>query len=88
MALEFEPAGRNKETAVANFTGQPTFRGRRPMPAGDVTDEDGFVAVKPVPHESIRVRPAAETAAEGRAAGVDEIIAWRDAALEAGHEKH
>ena len=88
MVLELKPAGRNKGTAVADFMGEPPFEGRRPIFAGDdVTDEDGFVAVNRMGGESIRVGPAARSAAGHHAAGVDEIIAWLDAAWEAGHDE-
>lgn len=77
MVLEVKPAGSNKGVAISKLMEDPAFAGRRPVFAGDdVTDEDGFRAVNALGGISIRVGPAQATAANYRAADVEEFVSW------------
>jgi trehalose 6-phosphate phosphatase len=47
MAFEIRPRGADKGSAIRRFLSMPPFQGRTPVFVGDdVTDEDGFAAVR------------------------------------------
>jgi trehalose 6-phosphate phosphatase len=82
MVFELKPAGQDKGTAVVEFMDEQPFAGRVPVFVGDdVTDEDGFAAVNELGGESLRVGPAADSAARYRIAGVEDLLSWLEHTL-------
>ncbi|HLY96475.1 MAG: trehalose-phosphatase [Sideroxydans sp.] len=60
---EVKPAGIDKGTAVAEYLGEPPFKGRRPVFIGDdLNDERGFAEVNRLDGVSIRVGKGASCA--------------------------
>ena len=77
MVVEFRPRGPHKGDVVGAFMTAPPFKGRIPVFIGDdVTDEDGFAPVNRLSRHSIRVGPAAISAATWRIDGVAELKDW------------
>lgn len=73
MVIELRPAGRDKGTAIAEFMGEPPFRGRTPVFLGDdVTDEFGFGVVNGLGGVTVKVG-AGPSEARLRLAGVDAV---------------
>ena len=80
MVFEFKPPGFDKGRAIADFMQQPTFRGRRPIFAGDdVTDEAGFAVINDLKGIAVKIgvdeRP---TAAAYGLPDVEATLAWLD----------
>lgn len=76
MVLELKPRHSNKGTAIDAFLGEPPFRGRTPVFAGDdVTDEDGFETVNARGGISIKIGDGA-TAARFRLPDVTALHTW------------
>lgn len=74
--IEARPRGTNKGDALAAFSAQESFAGRRPVFVGDdATDEDGFRAAEQLGGYGVKVGPG-KTAAQYRMAGVGEVHAW------------
>jgi trehalose 6-phosphate phosphatase len=81
MVEELRTPGPTKGDSVQAFLDQEPFRGRLPVFIGDdATDEHGFEAVEAAGGYGVLVGPARETHARFRLAGVDEVLAWLEAA--------
>lgn len=77
MIVEFRPDSAHKGTVISDFMELAPFAGRTPVFLGDdVTDEDGFVAVKARQGIAIRVGDGAETEADWRLETVSDSHAW------------
>ena len=75
--LEIKPAGANKAHAIERFMAVPPFSGRRPVFIGDdVTDEDGFAAVRRIGGVAVAVGRRALTSAEFALADVTAVQEW------------
>lgn len=86
MVSGLKPAGRNQGTAVMDFMAEPSCAGRRPIFVDDdVTDENGFRALKETGGHSVRVGPVENSAARFQADGGEQFISWLDAAWETKH---
>ncbi|HVI31998.1 trehalose-phosphatase [Phenylobacterium sp.] len=82
MVEELRTPGPTKGDSVRDFLDQPPFAGARPIFIGDdATDEHGFEAVAGAGGLGILVGPPRETAARFRLAGVEQVLAWLEAAL-------
>jgi trehalose 6-phosphate phosphatase len=82
MVEELRTPGPTKGDSVDVFLTRAPFAGVRPVFVGDdVTDEDGFAAVRAVGGAGVLVGPGRPTAARFRIAGVEEALAWLEAAL-------
>jgi trehalose 6-phosphate phosphatase len=76
MVVEMRLHTATKGTAINDFLQEEPFKGRLPFFAGDdVTDEDAFTAVNALGGITVKVGPG-ETAAQARAASVDEFLTW------------
>lgn len=86
MVAELKLTDRDKGSAVADFMEEPPFRGRQAVFAGDdVTDEDGFKAVRSLGGIAIKVGDG-ETVANTRVADIDAFHDWLgDIVKNAGH---
>jgi trehalose 6-phosphate phosphatase len=81
MVIEFHARDADKGRAIEAFMAEPPFRGRRPVFAGDdVTDEDGFRAVRRLGGIAIRIGDLGASAAEWRLPSVTALRAWLQAA--------
>ncbi|HEY2481075.1 MAG TPA: trehalose-phosphatase [Caulobacteraceae bacterium] len=84
MVVEVRAPGPDKGGAVGAFMSEPPFAGRVPVFLGDdLTDENGFRAVRRLGGYGVVVGTRRPTAATYALAGVDEARAWLTAALEA-----
>lgn len=82
MVEELRTPGPTKGDSVASFLGLQPFAGARPVFLGDdATDEHGFEAVQARGGMGVLVGPPRATAARFRIAGVEEALAWLEAAL-------
>lgn len=82
MVEELRTPGPTKGDSVASFMAQAPFIGARPIFIGDdATDEHGFEAVEQAGGLGILVGPTRPTEARCRLHGVDETLAWLEAAL-------
>jgi len=82
MVEELRTPGPTKGDSVAEFLRCPPFAGARPVFVGDdVTDEHGFEAVRDLGGMGVLIGPGRPTAARFRLLGVDEALAWLEAAL-------
>ncbi|CAN7494508.1 trehalose-phosphatase [Phenylobacterium sp. LjRoot219] len=82
MVEELRTPGPNKGDSVAEFLELPPFAGARPVFLGDdATDEHGFEAVQAHGGVGILIGPGRPTAARRRLLGVEEALAWLEAAL-------
>jgi len=69
--------GRDKGTAVEQFMNTALFKGRRPVFLGDdVTDEDGFRAVRAAGGLAVAVGPRATQQADYHLATPTEVRDW------------
>lgn len=85
--IEVREAGHHKGTAVATLMKSASFAGRTPVFLGDdVTDEDGFMAVRDLGGIAIAVGPRATGHADFHMSGPTRVRAWL-AALPAQLEK-
>jgi len=83
--VELRAPGPDKGAAIATFMAEPPFAGHLPVFLGDdLTDEDGFRAVALLGGYGVVVGPRRPTAAIYALAGVGEVRAWLNAALEGG----
>jgi trehalose 6-phosphate phosphatase len=58
FVVEIKPSGKDKGNAIAEFTAEPPFTGRRPVFIGDdLTDEPGFKVVNWAGGHSVKVGP-------------------------------
>jgi trehalose 6-phosphate phosphatase len=56
FVMELKPSGRDKGSAISDFTGEAPFAGRRPVFIGDdLTDEPGFEVVNRCGGHSVKV---------------------------------
>ena len=79
--IDLKLTGFSKGTAIAAFMTEAPFAGRIPLFAGDdVTDEDGFRAVRDLGGHAVKVGPG-DTTAPYRCAGVPEMATWLQSAL-------
>ncbi|MDQ0349340.1 trehalose-phosphatase [Ancylobacter vacuolatus] len=75
--IEVRQAGRNKGTAVAELMNSALFTGRRPVFLGDdVTDEDGFRAVRAAGGLALAVGARPTEQADYRLASPSEVRRW------------
>ncbi|GAA4037132.1 trehalose-phosphatase [Sphingomonas rosea] len=84
MVFEIKPADGNKGTAISALMTLPAFTGHKPLFIGDdITDEDGFAAVRALGGAAILVGDERNTAASFRLDDVDHVHRWlRDACEE------
>jgi trehalose 6-phosphate phosphatase len=76
LVFEIKPGGRDKGTAIEEFTGEPPFAGRVPVFIGDdASDEYGFAIVNRAGGHSIKVGPGASIAS-GRLADAGAVRKW------------
>ena len=89
MVVEFHANYADKGRAIELFMAEPPFRGRRPVFAGDdVTDEDGFRAVRRLGGIAVRVGEVGASAAQWHLPSVAALRAWLQAAtLEAAESR-
>ena len=82
MVEELRTPGPTKADSVRAFMAEPPFRGAHPVFVGDdTTDEDGFAAAHELGGAGILVGAPRPTGARYRLAGVDQALAWLEAAL-------
>lgn len=82
MVEELRTPGPTKGDSVATFLDAPPFAGARPVFLGDdATDEHGFEAVQEHGGLGVLIGPNRPTAASRRLQGVEEALAWLEAAL-------
>jgi trehalose 6-phosphate phosphatase len=82
MVDELRTPGPTKGDSVAAFLRIPPFEGASPVFVGDdATDEHGFQAVQALGGKGVLVGPPRPTAARFRLLGVEETLAWLEAAL-------
>ena len=82
MVVELRPPGFDKGDAIEAFMAEPPFAGFTPVFVGDdLTDEHGFRAVRDLGGYGVLAGPARKTLAARRLGGVDEVMAWLDAAV-------
>jgi len=82
MVEELRTPGPNKADSVRAFMGEPPFIGAHPVFMGDdATDEDGFAAARALGGSGILVGALRPTGAKYRLAGVEQALAWLEAAL-------
>lgn len=82
MVEELRTPGPTKGDSVESFLRCPPFEGARPVFVGDdVTDEHGFEAALAHAGTGVLVGASRPTAARFRIAGVEEALAWLEAAL-------
>lgn len=75
--LEIKPRGASKARAIDEFMAEQPFAGRRPVFVGDdLTDEDGFRAVREHGGVAVAVGELAHTAAQYRLADVSAVQQW------------
>jgi trehalose 6-phosphate phosphatase len=88
MVVEFHARHADKGSAIAAFMTEPPFRGRRPLFVGDdVTDEDGFRAVRRLGGIAVRVGPPrapGRTEAEYQLSTVAALREWLQQTVSAG----
>lgn len=83
MVAELRPPGADKGDAVAAFMAEPPFAGATPVFVGDdLTDENGFRAVRDLGGYGVLVGPGRKTLASHRLGGVGEVMAWLEASLD------
>lgn len=81
MVEELRTPGPTKGDSVRAFMEAPKFQGAVPIFVGDdATDEHGFEAVRRLGGFGVLVGPPRDTHASYRLPGVDEVIAWLEAA--------
>lgn len=84
LVVELKPSGIDKGTAVAEYLGEPPFRGRQPVFIGDdLNDEHGFAEVNRLGGVSIKVGKGA-SCARFRLPDVVAVRTWLDHALKGG----
>jgi len=82
MVVELPPPGADKGDAISAFMAEPPFAGFTPVFVGDdLTDENGFRAVRELGGYGVLVGPERKTLAARRLGGVDEVMAWLETAL-------
>ena len=82
MVEELRTPGPTKGDSVAGFLRLAPFAGAQPVFVGDdITDEHGFEAVREMGGMGVLVGALRPTAGRFRLAGVDEALAWLEAAL-------
>jgi len=75
--LEIKPRGASKARAIDEFMAEQPFAGRRPVFVGDdLTDEDGFRAVRERGGVAVAVGELPQTAAQYRLADVSAVRQW------------
>ena len=83
MVMEIRASGPDKGGAIAAFMAEPPFAGHTPIFLGDdLTDEDGFRAVRRLGGYGVVVGGRRPTDAGYALPGVAEARAWLNAALE------
>jgi trehalose 6-phosphate phosphatase len=76
FVFELKPSGRDKGTAIVEFTREAPFSGRLPVFVGDdLTDEHGFEAVNALGGHSVKVGRG-DTHARWRLADTAAVIGW------------
>lgn len=79
MVVELKPARITKARALAAYMNEAPFQGRVPVFVGDdITDENGFAAVKDMGGFGVIVGPRTPTAATARLGSVAELHRWLD----------
>jgi trehalose 6-phosphate phosphatase len=82
MVVELRPPGADKGDAIEAFMAEPPFKGATPVFVGDdLTDENGFRAVRDLGGYGVLVGPQRKTLAARRLVSVDEVMAWLEEAL-------
>ena len=82
MVVELRTPGPSKGDSVRAFLSEAPFEGARPIFVGDdLTDEDGFAAVRDLGGFGVMVGPARPTRARFRLRNVDHALAWLETAL-------
>jgi trehalose 6-phosphate phosphatase len=86
QVVEIKPAGVSKATAILAFMGEAPFAWRRPIFVGDdVTDEDGFLAVRDLGGMAVGVGEREFSHASCRLADVRAVERWLLGWLESRH---
>ena len=81
MVQELRTPGADKGDAIREFMAGRAFRGARPVFAGDdVTDEHGFAEVERLGGFGVLVGRPRATAARFGLRGVEDLLAWLEAA--------
>ena len=81
MVVELRTPGPDKGDSVMRFMAASPFAGAMPVFVGDdLTDEDGFAAAAELGGYGVLVGPSRDTKAAYRLAGVEEALAWLEAA--------
>lgn len=87
QVVEIKPAGVSKATAIREFMSEAPFVGRRPVFVGDdVTDEDGFRAVRDLGGVAVGVGEREFSHASCRLADVRAVEAWLSDWLDSNHD--
>lgn len=84
QVVELIPSGRDKGTAIEEFTREPPFAGRVPVFIGDdLTDEFGFACVNRLGGYSVKVGPGTSVAT-WRVADAGAVRRWLRSGIEQG----
>lgn len=82
MVVEMRTPGPDKGDSIRSFMADAPFAGAQPVFIGDdITDEHGFLAAAELGGFGVLAGPVRDTGAQYRLRGVEETLAWLEAAL-------